>query len=79
MPKDTVEDVKDHAEIRETLEEGVEDAKQLFEKLREVGLDYEDVTETLETEGVQKFADPFNQMLEEIEKKTSQMARQLRS
>ena len=76
MPKDTVEDVKDHAEIQETIEEGVEDAKQFFVRLREVGLDYEDVTETLETEGVQKFADPFKEMLEEIEKKTSQMARQ---
>lgn len=76
MPKSTVEDVKDHAEIRPTLEEGVEEAKALFERLREVGLDYEDVTETLETEGIQKFADPFNQMLEEISNKSRQMARQ---
>lgn len=76
MPKETIEAVKDHAEIQSTLEEGVEEAKQLFERLREVGLDYEGVTNTLEVEGVQKFADPFNEMLEEIEKKTSQMARQ---
>ena len=76
MPKDTIEAVKDHAEIQPTLEEGVEEAKQLFGRLREAGLDYEGVTNTLEVEGVQKFADPFNEMLEEIEKKTSQVARQ---
>ncbi len=76
MPKSTIEAVMDHAEIRPTLEEGAEEAKELFKRLREVGLDYEAVTDTLEREGIQKFADPFNQMLEEIEKKSSQLTRQ---
>ncbi len=76
MPKDTIEDVKDHAEIRPTLEEDVEEAKLLFDRLREAGLDYEAVTDALEREGIQKFADPFNEMLEEISKKGRQLARQ---
>jgi transaldolase len=76
MPKSTIEDVMDHAEIRPTLEEGVEEAKQLLDRLREVGLDYEAVTDALEREGIQKFADPFNEMLEEINKKGRQLARQ---
>ena len=65
MPKQTIEAVKDHGNIRPTLEEGVEEAKEL-ERLREAGLDYEDVTDTLEQEGIQKFADPFHELLEEI-------------
>ena len=68
MPKNTIEAVMDHADIRPTLEEGVEEAKQLMVRLREAGLDYEDVTDILEKEGIQKFADPFNEMLEEIRK-----------
>lgn len=74
MPKSTIEDVKDHAEIRETIEEGLEDARQLFKDLEEAGVDYDDVTAVLEKEGVQKFADSFNELLEEIEQQTRKVA-----
>jgi transaldolase len=72
MPKKTIEAVMDHAEIRPTLEEGVEEARQTLERLREAGLDYEDVTDTLEQEGIEKFAAPFNEMLDEIKTKGNQ-------
>jgi transaldolase len=73
MPKKTIEAVMDHAEIRPTLEEDVEEAEELLKRLREAGLDYEDVTDTLEQQGIQKFADPFNEMLEEIKNKGRQL------
>jgi transaldolase len=73
MPKSTIQAVMDHAEIRPTLEEGVEEARELLKRLREVGLDYEDVTDVLETEGIQKFADPFNELLGEIKNKGRQL------
>ncbi len=76
MPKSTIEDVKDHAEIRETIEEGLDEARQLFKDLEEAGIDYDDVTEVLEKEGVQKFADSFNELLEEIQQQTRQLERQ---
>ena len=73
MPKKTIQAAMDHAEIKPTLEEGVEEAKQLLKRLREAGLDYEDVTDILEKEGIQKFAEPFNEMLEEIQSKSRQL------
>jgi transaldolase len=73
MPKSTIGVVMEHAEIRPTLEEGVEEAKELLERLREVGLDYEDVTDVLEQEGIQKFAEPFHELLEEIGSKGKQL------
>lgn len=73
MPKKTIAAVKDHAEIQPTLEEGVEEAVELLGRLREAGLDYEDVTDTLEQQGIEKFAEPFNEMLEEIENKGRQL------
>ncbi len=73
MPKSTIKAVMDHAEIRPTLEEGVEEAKETFARLREAGLDYEDVTDTLEQEGIDKFAQPFHELLEEIESKGKQL------
>ncbi len=74
MPKSTIEDVKDHAEIRETIEDGVDDARQLLKDLEEAGIDYEEVTELLEKEGVQKFADSFDELMEEIKEQTSKLA-----
>jgi transaldolase len=76
MPKATIEDVMDHAEIRESIEEGLDEARQLFDDLERAGIDYEEITDVLEQEGVQKFADSFNELIGEIEQQTSKLARQ---
>ena len=73
MPKKTIEAVKDHGEIRPALEEGLGEAKELFGRLREAGMDYEDVTDTLEQQGIEKFTQPFDEMLEEIQNKSKQL------
>jgi transaldolase len=39
-------------------------------------VDYEEVVEVLEKEGVQKFVDSFNELLEEIAHKSNRLARQ---
>jgi transaldolase len=76
MPLSTLEATMNHAEVRLTLEEGVDEACRLFEELREAGVDYDDVTGVLEKEGVQKFADRYNELMEEIEQKSNHLARQ---
>ena len=58
----------------DTLLEGVDEAKQLLEELRAAGVDYDDVTETLEREGVQKFADSFEELLAGIREKRTELA-----
>src|SRR5919199_1604706 len=73
MPKSTIKAVMDHAEIRPTLDEGVDEAREILGRLREVGLDYEAVTDVLEQEGIQKFAAPFHELLEEIKNKGRQL------
>src|SRR3954470_6692341 len=70
MPVETVEAFQDHGEVRgDTLEEGVDEARALLEKLEEIGISYDDVTETLEREGVEKFADSYRDLLEGVAKK----------
>jgi transaldolase len=76
MPLSTLEATMNHAEVRLTLEEGVDEARRLFEELREAGVDYDDVTGVLEKEGVQKFADRYNELMEEIDQKSNRLARQ---
>src|SRR3954462_12407108 len=58
MPLETIEGFQDHGEVRgDTVLEGIDEAKALLQQLAEAGVDYDDVTDTLEEEGVQKFAD----------------------
>ena len=71
MPLETIDAFQDHGETRETLTKGVEEARALLEDLAEAGVDYDDVTETLEREGVQKFSDSFASLLSGIDAKRS--------
>src|ERR687891_815577 len=64
MPKETIEAFQDHGEVAPTLERGTDEAERVFEQIREAGVDYDDVTDTLEQEGVEKFADSFSELLE---------------
>src|SRR5689334_745160 len=75
MPLETIQAFQDHGEIRgDTVLEGVDEAKRLFEQLRDAGVDYDDVVETLEREGVEKFADSYDQLLEGIRSKKTVLA-----
>jgi transaldolase len=75
MPASTLRATMDHAEIRPTLEGGADDARRFLEDLREAGVAYEDVVEVLEKEGVKKFADSFEELMEEIKSKGRQLVR----
>jgi transaldolase len=75
MPPETVEAFQDHGEVRgDTVLEGVDKARRLLEKLGDAGIDYGDVVETLEDEGVKKFADSFDELIEGIRAKRGALA-----
>jgi transaldolase len=69
MPEETIKDFQDHGHPRPRLEAELEHARQLFDDLAEIGIDYKDVTDTLEREGVEKFADAFDELLAALEQK----------
>jgi len=67
MPLETIEAFQDHGRVAgDTVLEGVDEARQLLDDLAAAGVDYDDVTTTLEAEGVQKFSDSFDQIMESI-------------
>ena len=45
----------------------------MFERVAEAGVDYDDVVDTLEREGVQKFADSFTELLDGIQAKRGEL------
>jgi transaldolase len=63
MPEPTLAAFQDHGRVAPTLERGLEEAHGLLERLAEVGIDYDDVVDTLETEGIEKFAASFSELL----------------
>jgi transaldolase len=73
MPKETIEAFQDHGEVELTLERGLDEARAVFRKLVEIGVDYGDITATLEREGVEKFADSFHELIDGIEEKRKQL------
>ena len=75
MPEETIRAFQDHGEIRgDTVKEDVAGAHALLEQIAEAGVDYDDVTETLELEGVQKFADSFDELLDGVRAKRGELA-----
>ncbi len=74
MPLETVLAFQDHGEVRDTLEEGLDEAHALFEELAAAGVDYDDVVATLEDEGVQKFSHSFDELRQGITDKLAVVA-----
>src|SRR3954469_24088054 len=74
MPNETIEAFQEHGEVKpNSALAGVEEARRLIDELREAGVEYDDVVLTLEEEGVQKFADSFEDLLAGIRAKREQV------
>jgi transaldolase len=74
MPLETIRAFQDHGRVARTLDTGLDEARQVFADLERVGVDYDDVTETLEREGVEKFAQSFEELLEGVRAKRGELA-----
>jgi len=74
MPEETIQAFQDHGKVEDMLEQGVDEAKRLLDDLRAAGVDYDDVTDTLEKEGVQKFTDSFVELKQGIAAKREALA-----
>ena len=75
MPAETIVAFQDHGKVAPTRSPKASPRRsKLIERLAEVGVDYDDVVETLEAEGVQKFADSFQELLDGIRAKRAELA-----
>ncbi|TML87103.1 MAG: transaldolase [Actinobacteria bacterium] len=73
MPEETIRAFQDHGVVEDTLEKGIKKARKLLEELAAAGVDYDDVVLTLEEEGVQKFADSFEELLDGVRSKRGEL------
>jgi transaldolase len=66
MPEETIRAYQDHGEPQDRLRAGVDDAQRVLDDLRSAGVSYEDVTDTLEREGVEKFSAAFADLMQTL-------------
>jgi transaldolase len=68
MPEATLNAVADHGRITgDTISGNYEQSQQVLDRLEALGISYDDVVELLEVEGVQKFEDAWEQLLEGVQ------------
>jgi transaldolase len=75
MPEETILAFQEHGRVTPALTQDVDAARKLFDDLAAAGIDYHDVTDTLEREGVQKFSDSFEELLDGIRSKRGELVR----
>src|SRR5438270_952830 len=69
VPPATYTAIRDHGRVALTLEEGLDECRALFDRLREVGIDIKAVTEKLQKDGLDAFVNSFDTLAESIESK----------
>ena len=70
IPLKTLEAYRDHGNPSLQLEVNVEQASWVMSELSELGIDINKITKKLENDGVEKFINVFDKLLETIAKKT---------
>ena len=68
VPVETLDAYRDHGEPKPRLEQDVEQAGRVLERLPEFGIDIDKVAQRLEDEGVEKFNKPFDKLMETLAK-----------
>ncbi len=67
VPLETIEAFRDHGVAANTLEQDLDKATELLEKVAAAGIDLAVLTQQLEDEGIEKFNAPFEKLLSAIE------------
>jgi transaldolase len=71
VPLETIDAYRDHGDPKPRLEQDVEEANWVMAQLPELGVSIDKVTQQLEDEGVRKFDEPFDKLMETLAKTSS--------
>jgi transaldolase len=71
IPPETIDAYRDHGNPKLCIEKDVEEANWIMTKLSEFEISIDTITQQLEDEGVKKFNEPFDKLMEALTKKSS--------
>ena len=66
MPEATLEAFRDHGKVRPSLEENIDEAQQVMDRVEEMGISMKEVTDQLQVDAVRLFVEPFEKLLAAI-------------
>jgi transaldolase len=72
-PLATLDAYRDHGDPKARLEQDVEEARMVLERLPELGISLGHVTQQLEDDGVEKFNKPFDKLLQTLASRSPRM------
>jgi transaldolase len=70
-PMETLDAYRDHGDPKARLEQEIDESHSVLERLPELGINIDDVTRQLEEEGVKKFNEPFDKLMETLAQRSS--------
>ena len=73
LPPSTLDNFMDHGTPAQTLTVGVDDARRQLRQLDDLGIDLRQITDQLQVEGVDAFANSFDTLMEGIAQKASKI------
>jgi transaldolase len=68
MPEKTIGAFIDHGTVRDTVADGLDVARQAIADLGRLGIDFGCGATQLENEGIQKFIEPYDALMQHIAK-----------
>ena len=71
VPLETLDVYRNHGDPKLRLEQDVDEANWVMARLPELGITIDKVTQQLEDEGIKKFSEPFDKLMESLAKKSS--------
>jgi len=72
VPPETLDAYRNHGDPKPSLEQDVKEANWIMARLPELGISIDKVAGQLEDEGVKKFNEPFDKLMETLTKKSSE-------
>ena len=69
MPEQTADAFDDHGRVTPSLDLGLDEAREVMDGLEQLGIDFASVTSRLVDEGVQKFIDPYEGLLDLLQER----------
>lgn len=71
IPDATVDAFLDHGTVARTIDDGLDEAKRVLDRVEAIGVSMTEVAETLETEGVAAFVKSFDELLQSLQDKAN--------
>jgi len=73
LPDHTILAYEDHGIVARTVDQGVDEARDAWQRLADVGVDLDDVGRVLENEGVSSFMKSFDELLAALDQKAAEL------